>query len=147
MGKFKIRFFFLLIIAIIYKRINCKKLDHQGGGRLPPPPNNPLFNNQIHNSPVLRSIEVAMLISVMILIMCVFVVIHSMETSDEFGKYSNFFILELAAEYFYGIIMPVAWYPRNKQMRNFLWRELKDFVGIQEDNLGSSCLNRNAEYV
>ena len=136
-----------MIIAIIYKKITCTKLDQQGAGGLPPPPNNPLFNNQIHNSPVLRSIEVAILISVMILIMCVFVVIHSMETNDEFGKYSNFFILELAAEYFYGIIMPVAWYPRNKQMRNFLWRELKDFVGIQEDNLGSSCLNRNAEYV
>ena len=79
--------------------------------------------------------------------MCLFVVIHSMETYDEFGKYSNFFILEVAAEYFYGIILPVAWYSKKKQMRNFLWRELKDFVGIQEDNLGSSCLNRNAEYV
>ena len=92
----------------------------------------------------MRSIEVALLISVMIMIMCVFVVIHSMETNDEFGKYSNFFILEVAAEYFYGIILPVAWYSKKKQMRNFLWRELKDFVGIQEDNF---CPNRNAEYV
>ena len=128
-------------------------MDQQG----PPSPQNPLFNNQIHNSPVLRSIEVAILVSVMIGVMCVFVGIHSMETNDEFGKYSNFFILEVAAEYFYGIILPVAWYSNKKQMRNFLWRELKDFVGIQDINIClpiqifrkwvCPCSNGNAGYV
>ena len=89
------------------------------------------FNTQIKNSPIFNSAETAFIASIPILSAILFRVIHLLDQSD-FGAYRAYMIVEVLQEYFFGIGIPIMVYGRKKQMRKFLWRELKDMF-IKDD--------------
>ena len=89
------------------------------------------FNTQIKNSPIFNSAETAFIASIPILSAILFRVIHLLDQSD-FGAYRAYMIVEVLQEYLFGIGIPIMVYGRKKQMRKFLWRELKDMF-IKDD--------------
>ena len=87
------------------------------------------INNQMYNTPIFNALEVFVVLSAPIAIICLFMGIHLTDL-DDFGTYRVYLFVEVTSQYFYGIILPIIVCIRKKSVRTFIWREFKDFVGL-----------------